>query len=372
MAAVAVLGAHGLIGGLITTELAANHTVVALGANVPTNRAPTSQPAINTQVVTNTESVIQAARGCDMLINASSSPEHDIHAITSALAAMGTHVIDTSADAASSAALYLDASLARSSATVVPGAGLQHLVGDLLAHVGAQSMRQAGGQANEVHIAYVTPDDPMFRNASRGRRRSWLMTLGAGAPALQYGEVTEQPLGAWRRLAWFPRPIGPSHAAEIGGGEVYSVPRHVPDAQVVRTYLVVGGWRAELLTTMANAMRWTPTQRLLQRRLGRRTTPPRTARHPQRWAAVAEVAAASVDDPDRPQTQALGARPGALVRAWAYGRDPYQLTAVAAVVAAEQVLRAGMTGVCAPSELGEAAVLLDELAARTDLRWSVT
>ncbi len=248
---------------------------------------------------------------------------------------------------------HLDASAAN--VALVPGAGLQHAIGDALVALAAATVALPA----EAHVAYTFPDrGATLARASAGRRRSAAEALGHPVESLVRGDRTDDHPGEARRLAWFPRPVGPSHAAAIGGGEVRSVPSHLPELRTVRTYLAVPTWRAELLQAAANLARYDRTRRMVARRLerDRRAFGP-AVRRTTRWGCVAEVEGAD-----------------GVARAWAYGHDPYALTAATVAVLADAVLAAaggdGPAGVLAPSQVLDPRELLDRLTERTDARWS--
>jgi short subunit dehydrogenase-like uncharacterized protein len=235
---------------------------------------------------------------------------------------------------------------------LVPGAGLQHVLGDALTAVAAATVEVPA----EVHVAYTLPArGAVLAPATPGRRRGIAAELGTPGVARHHGDEVEELPGEVRRLAWFPRPVGPSHAAAVPGGEALSVPEHLPHLRSVRTYVAVASWRAELLQATANAARWPPARRVLQRRLTRpRATPGPGARASTRWGCVSEVGGAD-----------------GVARAWAYGHDPYRLSAACAVVLAEAVPTQPRAGFLAPAQVLPARELLDRLSERGDTRWSV-
>lgn len=245
----------------------------------------------------------------------------------------------------------------RSGSRVIAGAGLRWTLGDALAAEAAGTVHDP----RAVHVAYTGGGGPAsWRLGTPGERRARIAGLGAPATALvDGGEVDELP-GEVRRLAWFPRPVGPSHAAGVPGGEFVTVPRHLPGVTTVRTYEAVSGWRAELLQATANLARSERGRAWLARRGARGArSPSPVERTRTRWGCVAEVAGSAT-----------------VGRAWAYGHDPVRLTAAIAVLLARTLLAtpsdALAGGALAPSEVVPARMLLDELAERTDLRWSRT
>ena len=136
--------------------------------------------------------------------------------------------------------------------------------------------------------------------------------------------------------------------------------RHLPGVETVRTYEAVTGWRAELLQATANLARSERGRRWLARRAAAGPPPPTAVERAEtRWGCVAEVAGSAT-----------------VGRAWAYGHDPVRLTALIATVLARTLLATPAHvlpgGAVAPSEVIPARAMLDELAERTDLRWSRT
>lgn len=240
-----------------------------------------------------------------------------------------------------------------SGARVIGGAGLRFAVGDLLSALAAAPVPSP----REVHVAYTSGGSR--RHLTPGERRAAIAALERGpGSALEHGREVPEPPGGLRRLAWFPRPVGPSHAAAVPGGEWLTVPRHLGSVGTVHTYEAMAGWRAELLQARASIASSSPGRRWLQRRLARRDRPVTApARAEEPWGCVAEVAGEVV-----------------LGRAWAYGRDPIGVTAEIAVELAlrltgtsRQQLRGGPT---APSQVAPPSALLDAVADRGGLRWS--
>lgn len=236
---------------------------------------------------------------------------------------------------------------------VVPAAGWWFLLGDLLGTVAAEGSRGS----EEVHVAYAFPRRrDLLGGGTTGARHAVTEALAGGMLVLRDGTLHEEGVGEARRLAWFPRPIGPHHAVGVPGGEPLTLPRHVPGLRTVRTYLAVPSLGAELLQAAARSLRRTGGRGRVARMIDRLPEPSGTRRAEMRWACVAEA-------------------PGdaGTARAWAYGSDPYAFAAAALVLVAERVV-AGVRvgGILAPGELGDAAELLDEATLRAGARWSVS
>jgi hypothetical protein len=235
---------------------------------------------------------------------------------------------------------------------VVVGAGVPGVPGDPLAHLAATAVRAPA----EVHVCYALPAQgggPLRALTPGGRRR---VIAAIGRPGLVHegASLVEEHPGEQRRLAWFPRPVGPTHAVGVPGPEPVLVPTHVPSVRKVRTSLALTSWRAELLQAAASVAATRRGRAWLARRVGR---PRRGAVDltRMRWACVAEARGHD-----------------GVARAWAYGTDPVRLAAASVVGLVEAVL-AGQpdAGVVAPSLTTVPSDLLDHLAAVTDLRWSV-
>jgi short subunit dehydrogenase-like uncharacterized protein len=370
MPTIAVLGAAGVVGSTIVGEAAARgHRVVPLvrypdrdaAALVDVRASLAETPAVTGSVAasrhvdaTQSDTLATALAGVDLLVSAV-GPALTVGAeVLGTSTAHGVHLVDLGA-----APAYLrwaheagTAAAVAAGVTVVPGAGCSPLVGDLLTAIAADAL----ASPDAAHVAYVLPGGGHLGDATPGVRASLAAGVGRPVLALVDGRLEEERTAEERRLAWFPRPVGPHHAAAIPGGEPLTVPRHLPGIRTVRTYLAMPSWRAELTQFSANASRWDAARRRLVGRLERARPAPSAARRAGlRWGVVAEVADGA-----------------AVARAWANGHDPYEVAAHAALAVAERILGAGApAGVLAPAQVADPRELLDGLSATTDLRWSV-
>lgn len=239
-------------------------------------------------------------------------------------------------------------------APVLPGAGFASVVGDALGLVAAE--RLVGPTRADVTI-YVPARRSLLAGATPRERADLLEAILAPMSVLRDGWVVDERIAEDRRLAWFPRPVGPHHAAAVPGTHWRTLPRVVPSLRTVGTALALRSSSAELLQGLGNAVRVDRAADLVRRRAARPGRDRGTSG--ERWAVVVEVTT------PRGQT----------VRAWAYGHDRHGLTADVVALLAPRIATADAseTGVpVGPTEVMAAEPLLDALAASTDLRWSVT
>lgn len=333
---VAVIGGTGSVGRLVLAELARRgHVGRPVGTDVPAVERSLAEHHPDAAIAT--------------------APAEDVvRAVLPAAVAARVPVVDASPEQSHLERVHAGWADRASEAgvTIVPGAGAAFLLGDLLGAVAARATRDPA----EVHVAYALPDrGDLLRGWTGGLRRSAIAGLAAGGVALVDGAQVEENAGEARRLAWFPRPVGPHHAAGMPGGEALSLPRHVDGLRTVRTYVALPSLAAELLQAGARSLRRGGGEGRVAQLLLRLPAPDDRRRGAIRWACVAE--AAGRDGP---------------ARAWAYGADPYAFAAAALVLVAEHVAGGSCPcGVVAPGELGDPAALLDELTLRTGARWSL-
>lgn len=339
MTTIAVLGAGGQTGRLLTGELrSAGHRVLEVRSD--------TVPAL-----------VEALEDAAILVDVTPPGGHDggrdeRPGLEAALRA-GVHYLDAGLEPAATEWVHEQDARARAAGSVVvSGGGFPGGVLDLL---GGAALTAAEG-ADELHLATTVLDRGWLRTgAGPGTRAVLADLLTRPVTAVVDGARVEEPLGEARRLAWFPRPVGLAHAAGVPGVAPLLAARRRPDLRTVREYVAMSGLRAELLQLAGNATRWAPARGWLQRRVrGSGLAPPAERRAGVRWACVAET---------------QGSR--GTVRAWANGRDPAASAAACLAVLADAVLAGGRPGVRTPAELGPPEALLDELTATRDLRWAV-
>lgn len=361
MSTLAVLGASGFTGRLVAAECnRQGHRPVVVGrdpARIRTAMADRDVEVadIRQADITDSGALRRALAGVDVLLTTVGPFDRLGREVLDAAIETGTHYVDCTGEQSFIRWAQSERDVAARDAGVVavPAAGFEFLPGDVLAAVAAGVV----AWPVEVHVAYTIPASGRFvLRASPGTRRTLAALLGSTGLAFERGELVEELPFEARRLAWFPRPVGPRHAAGIPGGEALTVPRHVPDIRTVRTYLAIPSWKAEIGQMGANATRWDPVRRVVRRFLERDASGPSPeTRAATRWGCVAEAEGQD-----------------GVARAWAYGHDVYRLAAVNMVAVAEAILATQpLAGVRSPAAVTDPRDLLDTVAARTDLRWSV-
>ncbi len=357
MATIAVHGASGFTGRLIVEQLAAaGHSVIAIGRDEAQVLAAVPEQVagvvVRQALSDDLPALVAALEGADVVVNAAGPFVRTGQTVAHAAVAAQVHYVDITGEQPFIRWLYksVDVPAQRAGITMVPAAGYDFLPGDLLASVAASKVVGA----RDIHVSYAILGSRRFGpRSSLGTRRTLALLIGAPCLAFVGSEEVEEIIGEARRLAWFPRPVGPRHAASVAGGEALFVPRHVPGVSTVRTYLAVGSFQSEVLQLLSTASRARAVNSLIGRILSRGRNPSMQARKATRWAVVAEAAAA-----------------GGVARAWANGVDPYGFTAFAAATVAERLsIGTAQPGVQSPVQVVDATALLEHLAANQWLRW---
>lgn len=331
MATIVVVGATGVTGRRLVAALdEAGHEVVPARSDADDRRA-----------------VVGIA---DLVMVAARDPQVRGDWLAAA-AEFGAHGLDAGADAAVADRAFddLGAPARAAGVTLVPAAGAG--VGDLLAATAAGAVRSP----DEVHVCWAFPDRGGWRRAlAPGFRATAAARLAAPMPVRYDGRRGHERIAETRRLAWFPKPIGPTHAAAVPGPEPVTVPVHTPGVGLVRSYLALPTWRAEWLQATGGLLRSGRWRDLVARRLEQGDAPT-TGAQAARWACVAESRG---DD--------------GVARAWAYGRDPVGLGVAGLVAMAGAVLDGrAAAGVVPAAEVDAPSTLLDTLSVTAGLRWAV-
>lgn len=277
--------------------------------------------------------------------------------VLEAAVATGTHYVDSTAELPFVRWAFdeIGPAARHAGVTAVPAAAHDFLPGDLLSALACGAL----DAPREVHVTYlVKARGPLPGYTTAGTRDSIAEVFGEPAVALVDGVHTEERLAEQRRLAWFPKPVGPHHAAGYPGTEPLTVPRHQPGVATVRTYLAIPTVAAELAQATAALASSSERIRDLMRHVLRASDrdPSPTQRNRARWACVAEAADGQ----------------GRVARAWMNGRDIYAFTAHALAIVTE-ALASGpeVSGVVGPAEVLDPAPALDALADAAGARWGL-
>lgn len=235
----------------------------------------------------------------------------------------------------------------------VVGAGLIPGLSELL--IGAAS-RMMAHPVQAVTAAYTFPDGnvpPASVRGSAGRRLAVADTLLTPGMQLRNGRWHTDPIGDQRQLVWFPRPVGPQQGLAWPSVTRFLLTDALPEVQHFTQYMVMGSWRAELAQACANQAHRPRLAAWLRRRAANGGHVPDVTE--LRFACVVET---------RDQAS--------FRRAWAYGRDPYF---VSAVLAGRWVDALANHTVQQPTSYLTAVAqhdVLDDLTETTGLRWSVS
>lgn len=358
---VALLGASGYSGGLIARRLDATHQPFTpcgrdgerLAAAV--RGLDSAGPPLVVDATSPTD-MRQLTQTHDLVINTVGPFVGTSEVVVEACVSGQCHYVDITAEQSFLAWVHDDIGPRARAAGVslVPGAGFDFLPGDLLATIAATAVEDA----EDVHVAYYVPGTvAMLRRSSAGTRRTLASLVGEPMAAFVRGRRDQERLAEARRLAWFPKPVGPHHAAGSPGLEALTLPSRIPSLRTARTYLAIPSWQAEAAQFLGSLGRLQVVRDLLGRiTSGARGGPDEALRQATRWACVAEAAGTD-----------------GVARAWAYGHDIYGFTAVSSVLVASRLATGACpSGALGPADLGDPKDMLDELADATDLRWSVT
>jgi short subunit dehydrogenase-like uncharacterized protein len=245
-----------------------------------------------------------------------------------AAAAEGAHYLDSTGEQEFVRLVHDEVDAATA---VLPAFGFDYAPGDFAARLAAA---QLDGALDEVVVAYATSGI----GTSRGTRRTIARLLTQQQVAWENGRRVPSRFGATTRKIRFP--FGERTVVEWSGTEPLTVPRHTEVANV-RSYVRLPGVAARLGALGQLAA---PLVRATAR-VGP-AGPSEATRGRSRSAVVAEARGA-----------------GGTARATLVGGDPYSLTALLIVRAAEALLagEARGSGVLAPAEAFEARSFVQRL-----------
>jgi hypothetical protein len=358
-----VLGAAGVVGRRVCSELAAAGVEYSIATRRPQERGAAA--AMHVADAFDAASLAAAFAGARVVINAAGPLRETAAPVLVAALAAGAHYVDVGGEQAVLHSLYErhESTVRRAGLIALPGAGLDCMIGDLAAAWAAAHLCGAGVDGpvirgepadrlaedrplDEICVSYVFDD----------------LVLSAGSQRALFGVVGGRAV-VWRRDRWEPGRAGERRrvnaGAALGGerdaighaaGDAITIPRHVA-ANLVATYLSTtrGAASGLLMRLVAAALPLVPR------------------------AAKELLAPYAPPDADYARTQlaivAQVRRGFSAAQITVRGADPYRVTAVTAAWAARKLVArgAGPVGMRAPGELFRAAPALRELAAAAGL-----
>lgn len=341
MSAVAVVGAHTTLGERVVATLTALGHAVTRVSDID---RPTADPA--NRVLHTDHDIHELVRSVDCVVIVHTAKRVPLVA---ACATGARPFVDLASEQHQVDAYHAQLH----QVPCVLGAGLIPGIAELLV---ATTAPMLNGPIDTVTIAYTFPDrqfPPASVKGSAGRRMAVADTLIHSGMQLHAGTWQPDLIGDRRTLVWFPRPVGPQQALAWPGVSRFTVQAALPHLTHFTQYMVVGSWRTELFQALANMSQRAHFAARLKRRAARPSAPkdPTTLK----FACVVEVRAG-----------------GVFRRAWAYGRDPYDITAVLAGRAVTRVLAGEVTQPTSWVSVARAHDQLDDLTEQTGLRWSVS
>lgn len=342
---IVVIGATGYTGGLIAHELSrGDSTFVVAGrdaARLKVLSAALEGATPQAVDVTDPASLRRLVRPGDAVIN-TAGPFTELGApVVAVCVEQRAHYLDTTGEQPFMHAIhqrYHEPAL-RAGVAVVNAMAFEYALGDCALAVGADGLATPLRSADVIYAWGGTA-------SSRGTRRTVVRMLGQGGWTRSDGRFHRVPLGAGRR----PVRLGSGkdlHAVGFPSGEVVTAPRYV-DVQEVRGWLVMGAATARIVPLIAPAIPFlaAPLRPLLERVATRASDPTAQERRDSRFTIRVEL------------VDVNGVERAVEVR----GRDPYGITAVAAVRGARRALEADApAGVLAPAQLVEPGPFLASL-----------
>ena len=343
---IAVYGATGFTGKLVTAELARRGARAVLSGRSGEKLAAAAAPyGFETRVAAADDpAALEAAfAGCAAVI-ACAGPFLDVgDRVVQAAIAAGCHYVDTTGETPFIERVVHHHGPAAKAAGValVGGMGFDYLPGDLACALAAEG----AGPLEELVVAYAIEGF----TATRGTTRSSLLMLSKGSTR----ELLRPPL----RHFDYPAPLGRQPVAPYPAGETITAPLHVDTPRV---------------TAVVTATTFAPHPRLAPA-IGALTVPIGLAMRSGRLRALADRAIERL--PEGPGEAARDAvrwsvtvearpRAGAPRRATVRGTDVYGITAVCTVEGATRMATPGYdrAGGLAPAQAYDARSFLDALA----------
>lgn len=346
--AVILIGATGYTGRLVAAELGRGPYPFVLAARDPERlkRVAAAVAGGTPQIVdvTDPDSLHRLIRPGDAVINTAGPFTELGTPVVEACVRAGAHYLDTTGEQPFMRHTYerfhepaRDAGVA-----VVNAMAFEYALGDCALALTARSMAEP---LRSVDVVYAWGGAA----SSGGTRRTVLRMLGRRAWVRRDGGFQSQRPAAHRRTVRLASGAR-LHAVSFGSGEVVTAPRYLA-VENVRGWLVMGRLGARVAPVLSPALPFVmPVLRPMLEPLVARSADPT----PDERDASAFTIRVEVED-------ANGDRRAVEV----HGRDPYGLTAAAAVHGARRAMEAGApSGVLAPAELVDPGPFLASLEDR--------
>lgn len=347
-----VIGATGYTGGLIAEALARADTPAVLAARDPDRLGALAERLgmDRTAVVdvTDPASLRRLIRPGDAVINTAGPFTELGEPVVAACVEVGAHYLDTTGEQPFMRTIqerYHEKAEA-AGVSVVNAMAFEYALGDCAVAVAAA---EADAPVRTLDVVYAWGGTA----SSQGTRRTILRMMGRKGWVFEDGDFRRQLPAARRRRVMLAS--GRSlHAVTFGSGEVVTVPRHV-DVPTIRGWMTMGGASARMATLLAPALpAVVPIVRpLLEPLVTRKPDPTPAEREASEFTIRVEL------------TLTDGSVQAREVR----GRDPYGVTATAAIHGARRAMQPDAPrGVLAPAELVTPSSFLASLAPGVELR----
>lgn len=267
---IVVLGAAGVVGRRICSELAAARARYAIAVH----RAVADKgAAVRAEVCDafDAGSLARAFADARVVVNAAGPLRETAAPVLVAAMTAGAHYIDVGGEQATMHALYErhESTVRRAGLVALPGAGLDCVIADLAAGWAAEHLTeepQGSGPVREAPAARIAEAEPLDEVAT-----SYVfddLVLSAGSQRALFGALGARAL-VWRRDRWEAGRAGAVHrvnasalggerdAIAFAGGEAISIPHHVA-AQLVASYASLSRRATGLARLVASALPFVP------------------------------------------------------------------------------------------------------------------